>query len=88
MTYQYFQKTLESFGLPREEMEELQYLVFSLPNDRARERALLKLTQNPDLLSAITNFIKKKARFVGEINEPGWDKIMAEQKTILKFLQT
>jgi hypothetical protein len=87
MTYQCLQKILlDTLGLSREEMEELQYIIFLISDEKMRDDAINKLTQNPNIINKLIDFIKRKSQFLGEINEPGWDKIMAEQKKIVKSL--
>ncbi|MDD5146389.1 MAG: hypothetical protein PHN39_01430 [Candidatus Pacebacteria bacterium] len=87
MTYQSLQKILlDTLGLSREEMEELQYIIFLISDEKMRDNAINKLTQNPNIINKLIDFIKRKGQFLGEINEPGWDKIIDEQKKIVKSL--
>ena len=86
MTYRYFQKTLGNLGLTQQEQEELQYLICLIPKEEDREKIISQLTQDPNLLAEVTTFIKRKFQFIGEINEPGWDKVRNEQKKLLAKL--
>jgi hypothetical protein len=86
MSYQNLEKAFDDLKLSSEHKEELQHLLYLIPDEWVREKVIDKLIQNSALLSQIIDFIKRKVRFIGEINEPGWDKIMTEQKKIMKAL--
>ncbi|MCX6729917.1 MAG: hypothetical protein NTV62_03140 [Candidatus Gribaldobacteria bacterium] len=86
LTYQSLHETFESYGLSKEELDELAYLIFLLPNDKIRQQAIQKILTTPGLINQLGVFIRKKSQFLGEINEPGWDRIIEEQRKILKSL--
>jgi hypothetical protein len=86
LTYQSLRQAFEPYKFPREELDELAYLIFLLPNDEARKVAIKKLLISASLMNQVTGFIKKKLQFLGEINEPGWDRVMSEQKKLLADL--
>lgn len=81
-----FQRVLSGLQLADDEQEDLEQLVTFIPDKATREKVMQHLIENPKWLSQLITIIKRKRRLIGEINEPGWDKVLEDQKKLLKAL--